>query len=63
MSLSCISHLVGHSILNDYVIALLKRDIDKQPKAASSLDDDACREGLLRRGSYKTKNCWMTIVG
>jgi hypothetical protein len=29
MSLSCISHLVGHSILSDYVIALLKRDIDK----------------------------------
>ena len=42
MSLSCISHLIGQFILNDYVIALLKRDIDKYHETASSLDDDAC---------------------
>ncbi len=44
MSLSCISHLIDHSIPNDYVIALLKRDIDKYHETASSLDDDACLE-------------------
>jgi hypothetical protein len=37
MSLSCIPHLIGHSILNDYVIALVKRNIDKYHKTASSL--------------------------
>ena len=44
MSLSCISHLIGHFIPNDYVIAFLKRDIDKYHETASSLDDDACLE-------------------
>jgi hypothetical protein len=44
MSLSCISHLIGHFILNDYVIALLKSDIDKYHETASSPDDDACLE-------------------
>jgi hypothetical protein len=43
MSLSCISHLIGH-FLNDYVIALLKSDIDKYHETASSPDDDACLE-------------------
>jgi hypothetical protein len=35
---------IGHFIPNDYVIALLKRDIDKYHETASSLDDDACLE-------------------
>ena len=48
MSLSCISHLIDHSILNDYVIALLKSDIDKYHKTASSLDDDACLEDEIQ---------------
>ncbi|HEY6669293.1 MAG TPA: hypothetical protein VI033_09085 [Candidatus Nitrosopolaris sp.] len=48
MSLSCISHLIGHFILNDYVIALLKRDIDKYHETASSLDDDACLEDEIQ---------------
>ena len=48
MSLSCISHLMGHFIPNDYVIALLKRDIDKYHETASSLDDDACLEAEIQ---------------
>jgi hypothetical protein len=48
MSLSCISHLIGHSILNDYVIALLKRDIVKYHETVSSLDDDACWEDEIQ---------------
>jgi len=35
---------IGHFIPNDYVIALLKSDIDKYHETASSLDDDACLE-------------------
>jgi hypothetical protein len=37
------------------IFALVERNIDKYYKTASSLDDGACMEGLLRRGLYKAE--------